>query len=110
MGIYGNSKAEVEQYFNGIYNFNGCPSITELDWIQENEEKSEFLATFQTDESRLIRGFTDQNITKLVYPEKVLGGKQIKEIARQDAVKFVEELPSDPSLNSQSVAYALGGH
>lgn len=109
VGIYGNTKEEVEQCFNGIYNFNGCPSITELDWIQENETKGEFLATFQTNEDRLVRAFTAQNINKLVYPTKAFNGKEIKKMALQDALTFIEQMPSDPSLNEQ-IAFAVGGH
>lgn len=106
IGIIGNTKDEVEHCFNGIYNFNGCPSFTELDWIQDNENGEEFVAAFQTNEERLIQAFYNQNINKLVYPTKMFNGKTIKAMAMNDAVLMFESIGESPILKNISMIAA----
>ena len=97
IGISSESEQEITEFFNGIYNFNGCPENTELDWISR-DTSLRCLAIFQTNPKRFQRAIYNQNITKLTYPTKVFDGRKIKALAKEQAAKFVDEIPANNKL------------
>lgn len=70
VGISSNSKEDITYCFNHIYNLNGCPSNTELEWI--NEIPPKYFAKFQTGERRFLECLSNQYIFNILKdnPEK----------------------------------------
>ncbi len=123
VGIRGDSKEEVEMAFNGIYNYNGCPTLTELDWIVEQEAgfienedgskspiKANFFAIFQTDEKRLQRSFRDQAIVDLTYPKAIGNGREIKQMAEEHAAQVIADIERDATLLADGIRFVVPGH
>lgn len=82
IGIEANKIEEVNRCFNDIYNFNGCPAFTELEWIKEIPPN--YFAKFQTNEKRFLGYLANRYIFDMLlnYPNK----KETTRI-RTDAIK-----------------------
>lgn len=108
IGIKG-KKEEIERYFNGIYNFNGCPSFTEIEWLGTCGENGSTLhfARFQTNEARFLECLYNQNVFFLTYPDKK-ENKEIRKKARVLADQAYENIRRDRYLTDKISEAAVG--
>jgi len=99
VGIRGDSKEEIEMEFNGVYNCGGCPSIAELEWIDDK------FAVFQTGEKRLFNSFIIQNFVRLSYPKAVASNKEIERMAKISAKQKFLMIEEDSRLLKTNTAH-----
>jgi hypothetical protein len=98
LGIYG-AKAEIEKFFNFLYNWGAAPHSAELEYLNDG------LGAFQLNEETMISSLASFFTTRLVENDGV-SEEVAKKIGDRTANDYVKNIPYDRFLSGGSYAYS----